>query len=46
MMVGLHWPSTDGDLNLRLGVGIMLVTYSFICIAFAYRMLFYREEED
>ena len=42
LMVGLQWydvfPTSTG-----LTIGLMLIAYSFVCIAFAFGCLFWRE---
>ena len=42
LMVGLQWYDVYTD-NTGLTIGLMLIGYSFTCMAFAFRCLFWTE---
>lgn len=44
LMVGLHWYDVYTT-PAGLTIGLMLIGYSFVCVAFAFRCLFWRSEE-
>ena len=41
LMLGLHWYDVYVT-NTGLTVGLMLIVYSFVCVAFAFRCLFWK----
>lgn len=43
LMVGLHWYDVYTT-SAGLTIGLMLISYSFVCVAFAFRCLFWRSE--
>lgn len=45
LMVGLQWYDVYTT-STGLTIGLMLIAYSFVCIAFAFRCLFWREYGD
>lgn len=41
---GFNWYDAFGT-HEALAIGLMLVAYGFVCFAFAFRYIFYRENE-
>lgn len=40
MMAGLYWDI--GETGLRVSIGVIFIMYAFLCLAYAYRMLFWQ----
>ena len=45
LMVGLQWYDVYTT-PTGMAIGLMLIAYSFVCIAFAYRCLFWGENKE
>jgi hypothetical protein len=45
LMTGPYTPRMLTDINFGLSIGLMIIMYSFVCIAFAYLMLFHSMKE-
>jgi len=45
LMLGLQWYDVYTT-NTGLTIGLMLIAYSFVCVAFAFRCIFWKESRD